>query len=172
MAARKRRRARVAKRRPAARPQQPAPARSERTERSDAASAVRLERPQAPWHPWPLSELLIVVGAGAILFALANGPERSVAALLAGLGAVAIGTLEVTLREHLAGYRSHALLLALVVVAAMHTALALLLSSLFSFPRAANVVLLALDVAVAFLLYRLLRARYVEARRRAILARR
>jgi hypothetical protein len=133
---------------------------------------VRLERPQAPWHPWPLSELLIVVGGGAILFALANGPERSVAALLVGLGAVAIGTLEVTLREHLAGYRSHAMLLALLVVAVMHTALALALASLWSFPRAANLALLALDVAVAFLLYRLLRARYVEARRRAILARR
>jgi hypothetical protein len=140
-----------------------------RPEGSAQRRRPQLERPRAPWHPFPLSELLIIAGAVAVLFALANGPQHSVPALLAGLAAVAIGTLEVTLREHLAGYRSHAMLLALVAVAVMHTALLVVLSSFVSFPRAANVALLALDVAVAFVLFRFLRARYVEARRQAIL---
>ena len=96
----------------------------------------------------------------------------SEAALFAGLAAVLLGTLEVTLREHLAGYRSHALLLAVLVVVVLHTAIVLVLSSFTTFPRAANLLLLAFDIAVAFVLYRFLRARYLEARRRAALARR
>ena len=83
-----------------------------------------------------------------------------------------IGTLEVTLREHFSGYRSHALLLAVLPVIVLHTAIVLSLSSFLSFPRSANLALLALDLAVAFVLYRFLRARYLEARRRAVLARR
>jgi hypothetical protein len=131
-----------------------------------------VERPDAPWHPLPLSELVIVAGGGAILFSFLNGITGSEAALLAGLAAVLLGTLEVTLREHLAGYRSHALLLAVLVVVVLHTAIVLVLSSFITFPRDVNLLLLALDIAVAFVLYRFLHARYVEARRRAALARR
>lgn len=131
-----------------------------------------MERPQAPWHPLPLSELVIVAGAVAVLYAVANGTARSAPALFAGLAAVLIGTLEVTLREHFSGYRSHALLLAVLPVIVLHTAIVLSLSSFLSFPRSANLALLALDLAVAFVLYRFLRARYLEARRRAVLARR
>ncbi len=126
------------------------------------------ERPQAPWHPLPLSELLIVIGGAAVLYALVNGPQHSVAALLAGLAAVVIGTLEVTVREHFSGYRSHAVLLAVLPVIVLHSAIVLI----FSLPRAAEIALLALDLALAFVLFRFLRARYVEARRRAALARR
>ena len=36
--------------------------------------------------------------------------------LFAGIAAVLIGTVEVTLREHLSGYRSHTLILALLPV--------------------------------------------------------
>jgi hypothetical protein len=143
-----------------------------RGEASTPPGRPELERPRAPWHPLPLSELLIVAGVVAVAFALANGPTHSVPALLAGIGAVAIGTLEVTLREHFAGYRSHALLLALVAVAVMHAAVVLVVSSFAAFPRAANVALLAIDAAVAFVLFRFLRARYVEARRQALPARR
>ncbi len=126
------------------------------------------ERPRAPWHPLPLSELLILIGGAAVLFAVLNGPAHSVAALAAGLGAVAIGTVEVTVREHFSGYRSHALLLALLPVVVAHSAIVLLVT----LPRAANIGLLVLDIAVVFVLFRFLRARYVEARRRAALARR
>jgi hypothetical protein len=112
--------------------------------------------------------LLIVAGGAAILFALANGTAHSAPALFVGLAAVVAGTLEVTLREHLAGYRSHALLLAVLPVIVLHTAIVLVLSSFVSFPRAANLVLLALDLALGFVLYRLLRARYEEARRRRL----
>jgi len=142
-----------------------APARTQRSQRA-------LERPRAPWHPLPLAELVIVAGGAAILFAFVNGVPNSRAALFVGLGGVLGGTLEVTLREHLGGYRSHALLLAVLVVVVMHTAIVLVVSSFASFPRAANLLLVALDLAVGFVLFRLLRARYAEARRRLLLANR
>jgi hypothetical protein len=130
------------------------------------------QRPPAPWHPLPLSELLILVGCGAVAFSVITGPQHSAVALLVGLAVVVIGTLEVTLREHLSGYRSHALLLAVLPVVVLHSVLVLSLSALASFPRVANVGLLAIDLALVFVLHKLLRARYLEARRRDALARR
>ena len=56
------------------------------------------ERPQAPWHPLPLSELLILVGAIGAVVGLrgVHLPQATRRLLLAGIAAVAIGTLEVT----------------------------------------------------------------------------
>src|SRR5437899_5487427 len=61
------------------------------------------ERPPAPWHPLPLSELLILAGGVAFVLAvsrLRNGPSSGGPLLLAGILAVALGTIEVTWREH------------------------------------------------------------------------
>ena len=148
----------------------PAPPREQRPSAS-AATRLSVPRPRAPWHPLPLSELVIVAGGISVLFSVANGIAGSEAALFVGLGAVLLGTLEVTLREHLGGYRSHALLLAVLVVVVMHTAIVLLVSSFAEFPRAANLVLVAVDLAIGFVVYRFLRLRYVEARRRLVLVR-
>jgi hypothetical protein len=139
---------------------------------AEASGGTTLPRPQAPCHPLPLAELLIVAGGVAVVFAMFNGPASSVPALFAGLAAVLIGTVEVTAREHFSGYRSHALLLAVLPVVVLHTVLVVILSSFVSFPPVGNLALVALDLAVAYVLFRYLRARYVEARRRALLARR
>jgi hypothetical protein len=79
------------------------------------------ERPRAPWHPWPLSELLILVGIIATVIAWLRGVEDNAALLGAGIGAVAIGTIEVSLREHLSGFRSHTLMLAVVPAVVAHS---------------------------------------------------
>src|SRR5438105_4668928 len=120
------------------------------------------QRPPAPWHPLPLSELLILFGAIGALVALARGPEANVALLVAGLAAVAIGTVEVTLREHLSGYRSHTIVLSVLPVILLDTAVVLLAT-----PSGAPVKLamLVVDVALVVFLYRLLRARFLAARR-------
>jgi len=126
------------------------------------------ERPRAPWHPLPLSELLILVGAiGTVigLRRLNHGISHGGPALFAGIAAVLIGTVEVTLREHLSGYRSHTLLLALLPVVVFHSAVILILASLTSVPRLLNVGLLALDAALFAFLFKLLRARFLDARR-------
>ena len=60
-------------------------------------------------------------------------PERGgaiggCALLIAGLGAVLIGTVEVTLREHLSGYRSHTIMLALLPTVVLYTGAASLVA--------------------------------------------
>ncbi len=120
------------------------------------------ERPQAPWHPWPFSELLILVGAIGTLVGFAAG---ATATLFAGLGAVLIGTLEFTIREHRTGYRSHAALLSAVPTALVHGGVALGLYALGARGGVLVIAPLVVDVPVFWLLYRWLRARFEDARR-------
>lgn len=129
------------------------------------------ERPQPPWHPWPLSELLILVGIVGVIVGFSRG-SSGVSLLVAGIGAVALGTLEFSLREHLAGYRSHTILLAAVPTVVVHTALALGLVAL-SAPASASVLApVAVDLPVFAVLFKLLRARFLNARRERTLAQR
>ncbi|HET7485108.1 MAG TPA: hypothetical protein VFJ64_06985 [Solirubrobacterales bacterium] len=67
------------------------------------------ERPPAPWGSFPLAELTVLAG----LIALAIGVIGAHPTLL-GVGVVlaGLGGLEVSVREHFAGYRSHTTLLA------------------------------------------------------------
>ncbi|MFI5004251.1 MAG: hypothetical protein ACHQE6_04485 [Solirubrobacterales bacterium] len=130
------------------------------------------ERPPAPWHPLPISELLIFVGAiGAALglSKVGHGLSSGGPALLAGIGAVAIGTVEVTLREHRSGYRSHTTMLALLVVLVFDSLVVLGLSAITTLPRLFEVGLLAVDVALFALLFKLLRARFLDARHARVL---
>lgn len=109
-----------------------------------------------------------MVGAIAITVGLlSGGPAKAAPALIAGVLAVAIGTVEVTLREHLSGFRSHAVLLALVPVIVFHTAAIFIVSAFVPFPRAANIALLAVDLGLFLFLFRFLRSRYVDARVRS-----
>jgi hypothetical protein len=126
------------------------------------------DRPQAPWHPLPLSELLILVGAIATVIGLSRSRHGFAAGgptLLAGVGAVLIGTVEVALREHRGGYRSHTLILSLLPVIVFHTAVVLIVAAFVAPPRALTVGLLPVDVALFAILFKLLRARFADARR-------
>jgi hypothetical protein len=122
------------------------------------------ERPRAPWHPLPLSELLILVGGIATIIGFTRG-EGGHTVLLAGIGAAAIGTIEVTVREHLSGYRSHTLILALLPALVFHSAVILVVALFTRVPRVLNLGLLPLDVALYAYLFRLLRSRFGDARR-------
>jgi uncharacterized membrane protein len=127
------------------------------------------ERPQAPWHPLPLSELLILVGAVSTVFGLDRlqhgGISNGGPALFAGIAAVLIGTVEVTLREHRGGYRSHTLILAVLPVIVFHSAVILIVAAFTTVPRALSIGLLPLDVALFAILFKVLRARFADARR-------
>jgi hypothetical protein len=126
------------------------------------------ERPRAPWHPLPLSELLILVGTIATAIGLhraSHGFAAGAPALIAGVAAVMIGTVEVTLREHRSGFRSHTLILALLPVVAFHSAVILIVAAFTAAPRALSIGLLPLDVALFALLFKVLRARFADARR-------
>jgi uncharacterized integral membrane protein len=67
------------------------------------------ERPPAPWGAFPLAELTIL--AGIVMLAIGVIGMHPTAL---GLGVVlaSLGGLEVAVREHFAGYRSHTTLLA------------------------------------------------------------
>ncbi|HTA15283.1 MAG TPA: hypothetical protein VK781_10560 [Solirubrobacteraceae bacterium] len=128
------------------------------------------ERPQAPWHPLPLSELLILAGAVAFVLAvsrLRHGPSAGGPLLLAGILAVGLGTIEVTWREHSSGYRSHTLLLALLPVIVLHSVVVLGFSLLAKPSQFLNVGMFAIDIALFIFLFRVLRARFLDARARA-----
>lgn len=67
------------------------------------------ERPPAPWGSFPLAELTVLAGIVVLVIGLVNQSPTGI-----GVGVVlgGLGGLEVSLREHLAGYRSHTTLLA------------------------------------------------------------
>lgn len=78
------------------------------------------EAPKPPWAPLPLSELCILVGLVILVVGFfSRGPDTGVL-IIAGVALVALGTVEFTVREHFAGYRSHTTLLAAILgIAAM-----------------------------------------------------
>jgi hypothetical protein len=132
------------------------------------------ERPRAPWHPFPLSELLILVGAVATIVAfgkLKHGLASGGATLVVGVVAVLVGTVEFTMREHRSGYRSHTVLLSTIPAVVVYTGTLLVLSAFVSpLPGALKVAPLVLAVPVFALLFRLLRARFADARRERVFA--
>jgi hypothetical protein len=70
------------------------------------------EAPKAPWSPFPLIELAILLAIVLILAGLfVGGPRRGVL-LGGGLALVTVAGLELALREHFSGFRSHSTLLA------------------------------------------------------------
>jgi hypothetical protein len=67
------------------------------------------ERPPAPWGSFPLAELVVLAGIVMLAIGLFGGSPTAL-----GVGVVlgGLGGLEVSVREHFAGYRSHTTLLA------------------------------------------------------------
>jgi hypothetical protein len=125
------------------------------------------ERPDAPWHPWPFSELLILVGAiGTIVGVVRKDPTL----LYAGLGAVILGTVEFTLREHRTGYRSHSALLAAVPTAIVHGGIALVLFALGARGEVLVIAPIVIDVPLFWVLFRSLKTRFDDARRERVFA--
>lgn len=71
------------------------------------------EPPPAPWGSFPLVELAVL--AGLIMIGLgffAVDGDRGPILIAAGLALGSIGGLDLSIREHFAGYQSHTLLLA------------------------------------------------------------
>jgi hypothetical protein len=67
------------------------------------------ERPPAPWGSFPLAELTVLAGIVMLVIGVAG---KSPTAIGVGVVLAALGGLEVSAREHFAGYRSHTTLLA------------------------------------------------------------
>jgi len=67
------------------------------------------ERPPAPWGNFPLGPLSVLAGLVLIVIGLINANPVQLAI---GVGLGMLGGLELSLREHFAGFRSHTTLLA------------------------------------------------------------
>jgi uncharacterized integral membrane protein len=67
------------------------------------------ERPPAPWGSFPLAELTVLAG---IVMLVVGVLSKSPTAIGVGVALAGLGGLEVSAREHFAGYRSHTTLLA------------------------------------------------------------
>jgi hypothetical protein len=107
---------------------------AERARRARAATqgpptlkADRSEAPSPIWAPLPITEGLILVG---LVLAAVGLFSKSVGLVLGGLALVLISSLELAVREHLAGYRSHTSLISAVVALACAAGLGLLLNAL------------------------------------------
>jgi hypothetical protein len=70
------------------------------------------ERPPAPWGGFPLSELLVLLGLVLMAWGLFSWSSSGNLRFGAGLAVASLAGLELSLREHLAGFRSHTTLLA------------------------------------------------------------
>ena len=98
-------------------PERAANTRAERDARRQAAATAprrpKREEPPAPWGSFPLTELVVLIALvfgviGFIRFSTHSGKVMVAAAMVLG----SLGGLEVSIREHFAGYRSHTSLLA------------------------------------------------------------
>jgi lysylphosphatidylglycerol synthetase-like protein (DUF2156 family) len=67
------------------------------------------ERPPAPWGNVPLAELTILAGIVCLAIGIFGGHETLIGV---GVALAGLGGMEVAIREHLAGYRSHTTLFA------------------------------------------------------------
>jgi hypothetical protein len=83
------------------------------------------QRPPAPWGRFPLGELVVLLGIVLMLWGLASWRSDGNLKFAAGLAVASLAGLELSLREHLAGYRSHTSLLAAVAAFALVSILAL-----------------------------------------------
>jgi hypothetical protein len=71
------------------------------------------ERPPPPWAPLPLTELLVLAGIVLMVWGFVEGGGRAAnAKLAAGLAVASLAGLELAIREHLTGFRSHTTMLA------------------------------------------------------------
>jgi hypothetical protein len=98
-------------------------ARRERAQRAKAAPAAATpkprpgrvsidDRPPPLWGAFPLTELVTLGGIGLMVWGFLSGPDEGRARIAAGLAIASLGGLELAIREHVTGYRSHTTMLA------------------------------------------------------------
>jgi Flp pilus assembly protein TadB len=113
-------------------------------------------RPPSPFGGLPISEFAILVGGVALVVGIIRGGGPAV---IVGIVVCALGVLEVTAREHFAGYRSHTMLLAAFPAVGLEVAAV----AAFGEPRQRALVLLVI-VPVYAVGFWLLRRRFEVAR--------
>jgi hypothetical protein len=70
------------------------------------------DRPPAPWGSFPLVELCVLVGIVLLVAGFVVRGERGASMIIGGMALASLAGLELSIREHFAGFRSHTTLLA------------------------------------------------------------
>jgi lysylphosphatidylglycerol synthetase-like protein (DUF2156 family) len=100
----------LSKKRKGKRPRRPAAAEEPAVRASKPAPRVSPDdRPPAPWGKFPLAELTILAGIVSLAIGVIGGHTTAIGL---GVALAGLGGMEVAIREHFAGYRSHTTLLA------------------------------------------------------------
>ena len=89
------------------------------------------ERPPAPWGSFPLAELAVLVAIVLLVGSFIVRGDRGVVMFAAGLALGSLAGLEVSIREHFAGFRSHSTLLAGSIAVLAITVIALAAGKVF-----------------------------------------
>src|SRR4051812_26830668 len=89
----------------AAAPPPPGAARAHAVPRGHRAPMA--EAPKAPWSPFPLVELCVLVALGLLVWGVLSDGSRRGALLACGIALASLAGLELAIREHFAGFRSH-----------------------------------------------------------------
>ena len=87
--------------------------------------AGKEERPAPPWGNFPLSEIVILIGVLLLFAGLFVQPPQGLVMIGVGGGLASLAGLELALREHYAGYRSHTALLSAGIAVPLFGALLL-----------------------------------------------
>jgi|SRR5215211_509332 len=88
--------------------------------------SLRGERPPAPWGSFPLVEICVLVALVLLVAGFFIGDKRGATMVFAGLALGSLAGLELAIREHFAGFRSHTTLLAGAVAVFVGTVTALI----------------------------------------------
>jgi hypothetical protein len=119
-------------------------------EQGDADATPRRrppDRPPAPWGRFPLIELCVLLGMGLLIAGFFVQGARGATMIAAGIALASLAGLELAIREHLAGYRSHSTVLAgVITVVALAVGYFVLPTRLF----AINVLIGALVFGISF----------------------
>ncbi len=114
------------------------------------------ERPESPFGGLPISEIAILVGGIGLVIAFIQGGGP---VLIVAIIVCALGVMEITAREHFAGYRSHTVLLAAIPAVALESVIV----GIWGEPNP-RVLLLVVVVPVFLVLFWFLRRKFLTAR--------
>lgn len=112
-------------------------------------------RPKPIWSPFPLTEIASVIGIAMAVIGFVVGTDSGASLIGAGVLIVTVTIGEMCLREHLAGFKSHTLLLAGLPVVALHSLIYFVITKSWSGPAAIFV-----DLTVAGMLGLLLHGKW------------
>ena len=122
---------------------------------------ARDEPPPAPWGSFPLVEIAVLIGLILLVAGFAVQGIRGVVMIGVGVVIGSVAGLELSVREHFAGYRSHTMLLAATAAVASIALLTVIALQFFS--TIAIVIPLAIGVLVFALAFRWLRGAFRRA---------